>query len=136
MGYCFLQLEGVQGFCDPNPTEYVDNVKTEPNVVFYWGLQPGRNNFMDIDLVEGEFMKIIGNGYEGSPGKMELSILLASQLPKNAQFDDGTVKDRKTFWKIIDHDKKRSQVFSQNLPHCLIGQVAPSGEAECLSSGG
>lgn len=136
--FCLLQLEGVQGFCDPNPTEYVDNEKTEPNVVFYWALQPGRNNFMDTDLVEAEFRKIIGNGYEGTPGRMELSTLLASQLPKNAQFDDGAVKGRKTCWKIIDYDKKRSQVYSQqHLPHCLIGgHVAPSSEAKCLSSGG
>ncbi|RDY09520.1 Nuclear poly(A) polymerase 3, partial [Mucuna pruriens] len=77
-------LEGIQGFCDPNPTEYVDNEKTEPNVVFYWCLQPCKNNLVDIDLVKAEFMKIINNGYEGSPGRMELSFLLTSQLPKNA----------------------------------------------------
>ncbi|XP_061352763.1 nuclear poly(A) polymerase 3 [Gastrolobium bilobum] len=131
-----LILEGVQGFCDPNPTEYVDNEKTEPNVVFYWGLQPGKNNFVDIDLVEGEFMKIVSNGREGSSGRMELSTLLASELPKNVQFDDGNVKGRKHCWKIIDCDEKRSQVYSQHLSHCLVGHVAPSGEAECLSSGG
>ncbi|KAE9591625.1 hypothetical protein Lal_00039120 [Lupinus albus] len=129
-------LEGVQGFYDPNPTEYVDNEKAEPNVVFYWGLQPADKNNMDIELVEGEFMKIIGNGYEGSPGKLELSILIASQLPKNAQFDDETTKGRKTCQKLIDQDKKMSPVYSQHLPHCLVGQVTPSGEAECLSSGG
>lgn len=77
-------LEGILGFCDPNPTEYVDSEKTEPHVVFYWGLQHVKNNFIDIDLVKGEFMKIINNGYEGSPGRMELSILLTSQLPKKA----------------------------------------------------
>ncbi|WVZ13689.1 hypothetical protein V8G54_011255 [Vigna mungo] len=49
-----LELEVTQGFCDPNPTEYVDSEKTEPNV----------NNFLDIDSVKGEFMKIIKNGYE------------------------------------------------------------------------
>uniref|UniRef100_A0A6N2M2U9 polynucleotide adenylyltransferase n=1 Tax=Salix viminalis TaxID=40686 RepID=A0A6N2M2U9_SALVM len=32
------QLEAVQGFCDPNPMEYVDMDVSEPNVVFYWGL--------------------------------------------------------------------------------------------------
>lgn len=101
-------LEGVEGFCDPNPTEYVANEKTEPNVAFYWGLQPSRNNFVDIDFLEREFMKIINNGYECSHGKMELSILLDPQLPKNAQFDDETVKGRKTLWKIIDHDNKKS----------------------------
>ncbi|KAK7246246.1 hypothetical protein RIF29_41108 [Crotalaria pallida] len=130
-------LEGIQGFCDPNPTEYVDNEKGEPNVVFYWGLQPAdKNNLVDIELVEGEFMKIIGNGYEGTQGRMELSILIASQLPKNAQFDEGTIKGRKTCWKVIDYDKKRNPLYSQHLPHCLVGQVASSGEAECLSSGG
>ncbi|KAG2395420.1 Nuclear poly(A) polymerase [Vigna angularis] len=76
-----LHLEATQGFCDPNPTEYVDSEKTEPNVVFYWGLKSNKNNFLDIDSVKGEFMKIIKNGYEGSPGRMEMSILLASQLP-------------------------------------------------------
>lgn len=136
MWFCLLQLEGIQGFCDPNPTEYVDNEKAEPNVVFYWGLQPDKDNLVEKELVEGEFMKIIGSGYEGSPGRMELCILLASHLPKNAQFDDGTIKGRKTCWKVIDYDKKRSQVYSQHLPHCLVGHVAPSGEAECLSSGG
>ncbi|KAK7412865.1 hypothetical protein VNO78_04568 [Psophocarpus tetragonolobus] len=74
-------LERIQGFCDPNPTEYVDSEKMEPNVAFYWGLRPCKYNFMDIGLVRGEFMKIINYGYEGSPGRIELSILLASQLP-------------------------------------------------------
>ncbi|WVY95745.1 hypothetical protein V8G54_027896 [Vigna mungo] len=32
-------------------------------------------------LLHGEFMKIIKNGYEGSPGRIEMFILLASQLP-------------------------------------------------------
>ncbi|CAJ1963130.1 unnamed protein product [Sphenostylis stenocarpa] len=59
-----LHLEVIQGFCDPNPTEYVDSEKAEPNVVFYWGLQPSNNNILDIDSVKGEFMKIIKNGYE------------------------------------------------------------------------
>ncbi|KAK7329590.1 hypothetical protein VNO77_23760 [Canavalia gladiata] len=120
-------LEGFQGFCDPNPTEYVDNEKTEPNLVFYWGLQPGNNNLMDIDWVEGEFMRVIGNGYEGSPGWMKLSMLLASQLPKNAQIDDATAKGGKTCWKMIDCDKKRNHVYTQHLPHCLIGHVSHNG---------
>ncbi|KAK7273763.1 hypothetical protein RIF29_14826 [Crotalaria pallida] len=65
-------LEGVRGFCDPNPTKYVDNEKGEPIVVFYWGLQPAdKNNLVEIKLVEGEFMKIIDNGYEGTSRIME-----------------------------------------------------------------
>ncbi|KAK7303658.1 hypothetical protein RJT34_14570 [Clitoria ternatea] len=137
-----LILEGMQGFCDPNPTEYVDKEKAEPNVVFYWGLLPGKSNSMDKVLVEGEFMKIIGNGFEGgSPGRMELSIVSASQLPKNAQTEEGegASKGRKTCWKPIDNDEKGNMVCSQPqlLPHCLIGNVPPNGEAaECLSSSG
>ncbi|MED6158194.1 hypothetical protein PIB30_030478 [Stylosanthes scabra] len=130
-------LEGIQGFCDPNPTEYTDPDKGEPNVVFYWGLQSGRNNYVDIELAEGEFMKVIRNGCEGTPGRLELHVLSASQLPKNAQFDDRSIvinnKGRKACWKIVDYDKKRNQVY----PHCLVGHhVSSGGEGECLSSSG
>ncbi|KAI4344757.1 hypothetical protein L6164_011948 [Bauhinia variegata] len=122
--------EEVQGFCDPNPTEYVDTEKTEPNMVFFWGLQHNRNNLVDINLVEGEFLKNISNGFDGNPGKMELSIVLASQLPKNAKFDNGSVKgSTKSYWKIVEYDKKRS-------PPCLVGRVAVDGEeADCPGSG-
>ncbi|XP_022640802.1 nuclear poly(A) polymerase 3-like [Vigna radiata var. radiata] len=34
-GGLLLPLEVTQGFCDPNPTEYVDSEKTKPNVIFY-----------------------------------------------------------------------------------------------------
>ncbi|WVZ13690.1 hypothetical protein V8G54_011256 [Vigna mungo] len=71
LGKVSLSRSSSAGFCDPNPTEYVDSEKTEPNV----------NNFLDIDSVKGEFMKIIKNGHEGSPGRMEMCILLPSQLP-------------------------------------------------------
>ncbi|OIV95945.1 hypothetical protein TanjilG_27049 [Lupinus angustifolius] len=134
----FVILEELQGFCDPNPTEYVENEKGEPNVVFYWGLHPGdKNSLLDIELIEGEFMKIIVNGYEGSHGMMKLSIMIASQLPKNAQFDDPTMK-------VSDNDNKRSPVNSQHQhqhqhqhhPHFLVCQIEPSGEVQHLSFGG
>ncbi|QHO06607.1 hypothetical protein HN51_065461 [Arachis hypogaea] len=134
-------LEGIQGFCDPNPTEYTDPDKSEPNMVFYWGLQSGRNNYLDIELVEGEFMKVIRNGCEGTPGRLELHLLSPSQLPKNAQFDDRSIiinnKGRKACWKMVGCDKKRSQVYPQHhIQHCLVGHVSSNGEGECLSSSG
>ncbi|KAF1890736.1 hypothetical protein Lal_00013331 [Lupinus albus] len=103
----FVILEGLEGFCDPNPTEYVENEKGEPNVVFYWGMHPGdKNRLLEIELIEKEFMKIIVNGCEGSPGRMKLSILIASQLPRN---DDETMKATKTCFKVIDYDDNNSQ---------------------------
>ncbi|KAJ7980423.1 putative Poly(A) polymerase [Quillaja saponaria] len=133
---CLLtMLEEVQGFCDPYPTEYVDMEKTEPNVVFYWALQPGKNNFVDVDLVEQEFMNI-SNGYQGSPGKMELSIVLASQLPKNPQFDNGSWKNTRACWKILDKEKSKIPVYSQHFPHYTVGYAAANDDAEYLCTGG
>ena len=130
-----LQLEEVQGFCDPSAIEYVDAEKTEPNIVFYWGLQPGKNNSVGIDSVKKEFLKNISNGYDGSPGSMELSIVPASHLPKSAQSDNNeSVKGTKSCWKAVDN-KKRSAVYSPHPPHCFIGQVEVNSEAECLGSG-
>nr|GMD89261.1 nuclear poly(A) polymerase 3 [Ipomoea batatas] len=82
--------ELLQGFCDPNPTEYIDIDESEVNVVFYWGLQPGRNNFIDIESVEDEFMKNISNIYQGSTGRMKLSIVRSSQLPKKAEYSNSS----------------------------------------------
>ncbi|XP_028760115.1 nuclear poly(A) polymerase 3 isoform X1 [Neltuma alba] len=106
-----LMLEKIQGFCDPNPTEYVDAEKTEPNVVFYWGFLNGKDNVTDkIQLLEEEFMNNLSTYHDISPGKMELSILLASELPKNAALlDDDTAKPIKTCWKkTTDLDKPRT----------------------------
>ncbi|CAL5415287.1 unnamed protein product [Camellia sinensis] len=80
------QLEELQSFCDPNPTEYVDVNVTEPNIVFYWGL--GRNGFLDLRSVKEYFVQSIRAGYQGRTGTMKLSVVQASQLPKNAQFDN------------------------------------------------
>ncbi|KAF7146461.1 hypothetical protein RHSIM_Rhsim04G0241500 [Rhododendron simsii] len=84
-----VKLEEIQGFCDPNPTEYVDVNVAEPNTVFYWGLQPGRSHFLDIKPVKDDFVKSLSNG---PTGKITLSIVQASQLPKNAQFDSESNK--------------------------------------------
>ncbi|KAI9123098.1 hypothetical protein K1719_005987 [Acacia pycnantha] len=86
-----LMLEEIQVFCDPNPTEYDDAEKTEPNVVFYWGLINEVENVIDkLQWIEEEFMNNLSTYYDVSHGKTELSIRLASELPNNAVSDDYT----------------------------------------------
>jgi poly(A) polymerase len=87
-----VKLEEIQGFCDPNPTEYVDVNVAEPNTVFYWGLQPERSDFLDIKSVKEDFFKSLSNGCQGPTRKITLSVVQASQLPKNAQFDSESNK--------------------------------------------
>ncbi|RAL47436.1 hypothetical protein DM860_013401 [Cuscuta australis] len=60
--------EELQGFIDPNPTEYHvcpagGGGGEVAEVVFYWGLQPGRSKWIDIEAVEGEFRKTLRNVY-------------------------------------------------------------------------
>ncbi|XP_065863857.1 nuclear poly(A) polymerase 3 [Euphorbia lathyris] len=119
-----LKLELVQGFCDPCPREYVDTETSQPNVVFYWGLNPSRGNFKDIESVEEDFLKNICRDYYGIPRKMSLSIILASKLPINyAQNKSGKEKkSMKACWKIVD--KPRVPAYSRHLPDYLVGYVA------------
>ncbi|KAK0607966.1 hypothetical protein LWI29_023386 [Acer saccharum] len=131
-----LKLEEVQGLCDPNPCEYGDMDAAEPNVVFYWGLQPGRANYLDIKYVEKDFVENINKGYQGSPGRMELSIIQASQLSSNAQSDTGTWKRTKACWKINDYHQPRIPVYSQHLPHYIVGYLEAHGHANYSSAGG
>ncbi|KAG6731546.1 hypothetical protein I3842_01G133700 [Carya illinoinensis] len=136
--FCSLltKLEEVQGFCDPNPVEHVDMDVTEPNVVFYWGLNPSKSSFTDILHVEEDFMKNLKNGYQGSAGGMGLSILQASQLPKSALLDTGIGKRTKACWKILDYNLRRTPMYSQHLPHYFVGYVATDREPEHPRDGG
>ncbi|KAM7257440.1 hypothetical protein ACFE04_013181 [Oxalis oulophora] len=120
-----LKLEEVQGMCDPNPTPYMDNDSSEPNVVFYWGLQPGKTNVANMESVRMDFLKNISMGYEGSLGKIELSIVPVSQLRQNGVFDT-TVgsKDNKACWKILDDNQDKIPVYSKHLPSYVVGYVA------------
>ncbi|XP_057470873.1 nuclear poly(A) polymerase 3-like isoform X2 [Actinidia eriantha] len=82
-----VKVEELQGFCDPNPSQYADVNVADPNIVFYWGLNPGMTGFLDISSVKKDFVKNITNGSPGPTGKITLSIVQASQLPKNARFE-------------------------------------------------
>ncbi|XP_062174343.1 nuclear poly(A) polymerase 3 isoform X1 [Alnus glutinosa] len=128
---CLLvKLEEMQGFCDPNPTEYVDMDVTEPNVVFYWGLNPSKSSYTDVESVEEDFMKNINNGYQDSPGRMKLSIVQASQVPKSALRDTGSGNGTKACWKILDYNRQRIPMYSQHLPHYFVGYAVASGEPD------
>lgn len=131
-----LQLEEVQGLCDPNPTEYADADAAEPNVVFYWGLQPGRTHFLDIESVQKDFWKNITNGYQGYIGRMKLSIVQASQLVRNSQFDSGSGKRTKACWKIIDYNLASVPTYSQHMPNYFVGYMAANGGTTKYPSGG
>ncbi|KAH9766259.1 nuclear poly(A) polymerase 3 [Citrus sinensis] len=131
-----LKLEEVQGLCDPNPTEYIDVDVTEPHVVFYWGLQPGRTNLLDIVAVEKDFLKNIHNGFQGSPGRMGLLVVQASQLSKSSQLDFGSGRRTKACWKNLDYNLPRIPVYSQHLPNYIIGYVDAKADSKYPSAGG
>ncbi|XP_044500694.1 nuclear poly(A) polymerase 3 isoform X2 [Mangifera indica] len=131
-----VKLEEVQGLCDPNPTEYADADAAEPNVVFYWGLQPGRTHFLDIESVQKDFWKNITNGYQGYIGRMKLSIVQASQLVRNSQFDSGSGKRTKACWKIIDYNLASVPTYSQHMPNYFVGYMAANEGTTKHPSGG
>nr|XP_010921414.2 nuclear poly(A) polymerase 3 isoform X2 [Elaeis guineensis] len=122
-----LKLENVQGFCDPNPTEYVDQNVAEPNTVFYWGLLPNETIFMDTDSVKEDFMNSVYKDLyadKSSRCKLELSIVESAQLPKHVQIGSGGTKGSKACWRILDYNHLRKPVYSQYLPHYFVGYVA------------
>lgn len=116
--------------------EYVDVNVSEPNVVFYWGLNPARSNFTDIESVEEDFLRNIYSGYHGIHRNMVLAIVHASELPKNAQFDAGNGKKMKACWKILDYSQRRIPLYSQHLPNYFVGYVASNGDINYPNTGG
>lgn len=126
-----LKLEMVLGFCDPNPTEYVDHNVDEPNTVFYWGLLPNKTVLVDIDSVKEDFMKNVNKdlyGNKSSSCKLELSIIESAQLPKHVQMDSGSTKGSKACWRILDHHHLGKPVYSQHLPHYIVGYASSDKE--------
>ncbi|XP_010546962.1 PREDICTED: nuclear poly(A) polymerase 3 [Tarenaya hassleriana] len=120
-----IKLEEVYGICDPNPAEYAEMEVKQPNMVFYWGLQSGKVNSSDMESVEMDFMKSLSNGYQRPLGRIQLSIVHASQLHKTDQFDDNkTKKTTRACWRIREDNKhcKKMPVCSQQLSdHYMVG---------------
>ncbi|KAB2040249.1 hypothetical protein ES319_D02G069900v1 [Gossypium barbadense] len=133
---CLLfKLEEVQGLCDPNPTEYIDVNIADPHVIFYWGLQAGKTNAIDIKSVKDVFWRNISTGYQGPFGKIELSIVKASQVPKSAQFDTLSQKRKKACWKMMDYHQRRIPIYLQHVPQYIVGYVSTNGDPEYPSAG-
>ncbi|KAK3029625.1 hypothetical protein RJ639_037942 [Escallonia herrerae] len=130
-----VRLEEVQGFCDPNPTEYVDADVARPNIVYYWALQPGRSDFTNVDSVKEEFMKDICNGYQGPAGDMTLSIVQASQLPKSAQSDNGSGKGREACRRVLDGTNEQIPVYLKHLPPYFVQYLATNPNPQYPSAG-
>lgn len=82
----------MQGYCDPNPTEYVDHQEADPNAVFYWGLSPIASHSIDIDSVKEDFLKSVNKDAYNDIGtnrcRLELSVVEISRLPKNLGWAD------------------------------------------------
>ncbi|KAK4725799.1 hypothetical protein R3W88_030716 [Solanum pinnatisectum] len=139
---CLLvKLEELLGFCDPNPTEYVDTDASEPNVIFYWGLPTGRADLISADLVEEYFLKSIDHGLnQVSTGTMKLSIVKAYQLPKKAdQLTALERKNSKTCWRVVDGNPKKTVPQPKYKPHCAesASDYLPTNEnPEFPSAGG
>ncbi|KAG4210544.1 hypothetical protein ERO13_A02G055700v2 [Gossypium hirsutum] len=133
---CLLfKLEEVQGLCDPNPAEHIDVNIADPHVIFYWGLQAGKTNAIDIKSVKDVFWRNISTGYQGPFGKMELSIVQASQVPKSAQFDTLSRKRTKACWKMMDYHQRRIPIYSQHVPQYIVGYVSTNGDPEYPNAG-
>lgn len=113
-----MQLEEVHVFYDPNPTEYFDTTVQAPNVVFYWGLIPGKNNVLDLDSIQDGFKKNLGTGQKEVTGNITLSAIKSSQLPKTLQLVDTHP--------VFSDTGQMVPLYSNHVPHHLFGHSAPS----------
>ncbi|KVH96424.1 Nucleotidyltransferase, class I, C-terminal-like protein [Cynara cardunculus var. scolymus] len=118
-----LKLEELQALCDPNPTEYIDLSIPVPNVVFYWGLVPGRGNNLNPNAAREEFMKNLSIGYQGNLGRMTLTIIQASQLPNILQLADAHIKA----YLRLTNLKQMIPVYSKHSPSYVVGYLATDG---------
>lgn len=118
-----LQLEEMQRFCDPNPTEFTEHNVAEPNTVFYWGLLPHGSSLIDIGSLKEEFMKSVDNGGQGPGCRLDITLVDSQQLPKNALLECWSGKD-KAYWRIPDYSQPRRPVYSQHHSYYLVGYVA------------
>ncbi|KAK1435879.1 hypothetical protein QVD17_01651 [Tagetes erecta] len=118
-----VKLEEVRALCDPNPTEYMDVSIETPNVVFYWGLFPGRGDNMDLNTATNDFMRNLSIGYPDNPGSLNLTLVQASQLPKILQLADNDIKAELKS-SSLNHQNQMIPVYSTHSPHYLVGYLA------------
>ncbi|MBA0681650.1 hypothetical protein Goari_023436, partial [Gossypium aridum] len=114
---------------------YIDVNIADPHVIFHWGLQAGKTNAIDIKSVKDVFWRNISTGYQSLFGKIELSIVQASQVPKSAQFDTLSQKRKKACWKMMDYHQRRIPIYSQHVPQYIVGYISTNGDPEYPSDG-
>ncbi|KAK1436325.1 hypothetical protein QVD17_02104 [Tagetes erecta] len=113
-----VKLEEAHVFYDPSPTEYLDTTVQAPNVVFYWGLIPGKNNVLDLDSIQDGFKKTLGTGQKEVTGNMTLSVIKSSQLPKTLQLVDTH--------SMFSDTGQTVPLCPNRVPHRLVGYSVPS----------
>ncbi|KAJ9546351.1 hypothetical protein OSB04_018894 [Centaurea solstitialis] len=118
-----LKLEELQALCDPNPTEYIDLSIRVPNVVFYWGLVPGRGNNLDPNAAREDFMRNLSIGYRGNLGRMTITIVQVSELPKSLQLADDHIRES---LRLINYNPQQEMlpVYSKHLACYVVGYLA------------
>ena len=127
----FLQLEDIRVSCDPNPTEYVDKsneVNSVPSVAFYWGLNLGRFVDFNVYTLERDFRNNLSNGYRGIPGKIELSIVPASEIPNITKLPVRETRRLEASWKSLVFDDRRIPVYSRYLQNYKVGYRSSEGD--------
>ncbi|XP_055818439.1 nuclear poly(A) polymerase 3-like isoform X2 [Solanum dulcamara] len=134
-GYMLTKLEELLGFCDPNPTEYVDVDASDPNAVFYWGLPPARTDMINIGHVEEEFLNSTKNVYQGPTGKMKLSIVQADQLPQKAHFGSKR-QSAKPCWRIVRSNQRKVPAYYKYQPIRVDRYLTTNACPEYQSAGG
>ncbi|KAF3655887.1 putative F-box protein-like [Capsicum annuum] len=129
-----IKLEEFLGFCDPNPTEYVDVDASEPNAVFYWRLPPARTDVIDISHMEEEFLKNTNNVHQGPTGKIKLSIVQADQLPQKSHFDSNR-QSAKPCWRIVRSNQRIVPAYYNYQPIYVDGYLTTNASLQYPSAG-
>ncbi|KAL3617201.1 hypothetical protein CASFOL_038948 [Castilleja foliolosa] len=118
-----IKLEEVQGFCDPNPIEYVDTELAEPHVIFFWGLCPGKSNLISVDSIKEEFTRNVYAGHEGPFGKIDLRVVKASEFPKT-NIDTGKRGSTRPCWRVLDEHERNVALYSKHVPGYFVGYLS------------
>ncbi|KAL8226621.1 hypothetical protein R6Q57_016453 [Mikania cordata] len=119
-----VKLEEMHALCDPNPTEYIDESIQSPNIVFYWGLVPGRGDNLNLSTATNDFVRTLGIGYPNNhPGCLTLTLVQASQLPKILQHPNDDIKAQLRS-SNFNHQHEMIPVYSTHSPSYLVGYLA------------
>ncbi|XP_076911382.1 nuclear poly(A) polymerase 3-like [Bidens hawaiensis] len=118
-----VKLEEMHALCDPNPTECIDANIQMSNIVFYWGLVPGRGDNLDVNNATNDFMRNLVIGYSNNPGSLTLTLVQASQLPKILELANDDIKAELRL-SNFNYKQQMIPVYSTHEPCHLVGYSA------------